>query len=220
MERNNFEEQLRKVVAQTDQKSNNLMNRERIWGNIDKPTYNKTHWFYAGAVIFILGFSIALILNKNPNNAWVKKEKIESPIVKNNFKLPKQFQNRETGRKTLSLSIAKSKQIYQNSNLKLAAFSDTLIAKNPKKQIDLNLSQQNEVVLVDQKIAGTKTIINESPISQPEFTVQFKRGKKIEATVENQIKITTTFKKLSFGRETSTLVLANTNPNNPFKIKF
>lgn len=220
MERDNFEEHLRKVIAQTDQKSNNLINRDRVWGNIDKRSYSIKRWYYAAAVIFILGFSTVLIFNKKPQKEWAKKQKIESPIVKNNVKQPKHIQNREKVIEIASLSTAKSKQIDQKSNLKIVVFSDTLMAKNPEKQIDLNFPIQNEVVIAAQKIVGTKIIINESPISQPEFTVQFKRGKRIETTVENQIKIATTFKKLSFGRDTSTLVLANAKPNNPFKIKF
>lgn len=220
MEINNFEEQLCKVIAQTDQKSNNSSNKERVWANINTRTYTKKSWYYAAAVIFILGFSTVLVFNKTPENVGVKKEKIDPQIVKNNVTKPKQIQNRDTEIETPSLPSLKSKQIYQNRNFKIVPLNDTLIAKNPEQRLDLKLPLQNEVVLAEQKIAGTKTIINETAAPQPEFTVQFKRGKQIETTVENQIKIATTFKKLSFGRDTITFANANAQKNILFKIKF
>lgn len=209
MEKDSFETALQKIVLQSDENSPKLVPKESVWVGINKSKPIKKWYYYAAAAVLILSISIGLFS--------IQRVKIISPIAKKAVQPQQELQKSKIVKEAPSIITQKTDQFSQNNTIEKLIVNDTATGKLNTESIDLTPPLDKEMMVATvQKLVENSTIVNEIVVPQPEFTVQFKRGK----PVEKQIKIALAFNKLSFGRDTSTLVLANANPNNPLKIKF
>jgi hypothetical protein len=213
MEKDSFETALQKIVLQSDENSQQLIGKESVWTGIKKTKPIKKWYYSAAAAVLILSISIGIFS--------IQRDKIISPIAKKAVQPQQELQKSKIVKEAPSIISQKANQFSQNNTIEKLIVNDTATGKLNIESVALTPPLDKEMMVATvQKPVENSTIVNEIVTPQPEFTVQFKRGKPIETAVEKQIKIAIAFNKLSFGRDTSTLVLANAKPNNPFKIKF
>lgn len=213
MEKDSFETALQKIVLQSDENSPKLVGKESVWFGINKGKPIKKWYYYAVAAVLILPISIGLFS--------IQKDKIISPIAKKVVQPQQELQKSKIVKDVPIIMSQKTDQFSQNNTLEKLIVNDTSAAKLNTYSIALTPPLDKEMMVATvQKLVENSTIVNEIVAPQPEFTVQFKRGKTVEIATEKQIKIAIAFNKLSFGRDTSNLIIANANPNNPLKIKF
>lgn len=213
MEKDSFETALQKIVLQSDENSKQLAGKDNVWAGINKNTSIKKWYYYAAAAVLILSISIGLFS--------IQKDKITSPIAKKVVQPQQELQKSKIVKETPFIMPQKTDQFSQNNRIEKLLVNDTATGKLNIDPVDLTPPLDKEMMVATvKKLVENSTIVKEMVAPQPEFTVQFKRGKTVETAIEKQIKIAIAFKKLSFGRDTSNLILANANPNNPLKIKF
>lgn len=209
MEKDSFDTALQKIVLQSDENSPKLVGKESVWVGINKSKPIKKWHYYAAAAVLILSISIGLFS--------IQKDKIISPIAKKTVQPQQELQKSKIVKEAPIIISQKADQFSQNNTIEKLIVNDTATGKLNIESVALTPPLDKEMMVATvQKLVENSTIVNEIVAPQPEFTVQFKRGK----PVEKQIKIAIAFNKLSFGRDTSNLIIANANPNNPLKIKF
>ena len=213
MEKDSFDTALQKIVLQSDENSPKLVGKESVWVGINKSKPIKKWHYYAAAAVLILSISIGLFT--------IQRDKIISPIAKKAVQPQQELQKSKIVKEAPSIISQKTDQFSQNNTIEKLIVNDTSAGKLNIDSVDLTPPLDKEMMVATvQKPVENSTIVNEIVKPQPEFTVQFKRGKTVETAIEKQIKIAIAFNKLSFGRDTSNLIIANANPNNPLKIKF
>lgn len=211
MEKDNFESSLQKIILQADENHIQTISRENVWRKVKTNRSSNKWWLYAAAVVLILSFTVAIFSIKN--------DKVEAPLAKNS-KSANENLLKIVPQDTI-LPKSKPLQVAQKTMAKRLTIVDTLPTLVQEQQTELPLPLIKEtIVAIAPKPVENSLTSNDKIIPQPEFTVQFKRGKPIETIVDKQIKTAAALKKLSFGRDTSTFVSTAAKSDYSFKIKF
>ena len=232
MERDNFEEQLRNLIVQKDQRSNNLSNKERVWAKINTRTYTKKNWYYAAAAVFIFGLSMALINTIKMEREEIKPREIVLIKSKNSPIEPNLPQSPQYVKNTPLIKIAKEpikaeiETVRQKSELKLLVVEKiNPIFLTENLHTENNINQKNSAVLSGITSISKLSLNNpeKTPSSKEEtFTIQFKRGAQIilkDEEEENPILIA--FKIFKLKRDTNIYIAsAIENQSSIFKLTF
>ncbi|HTM99969.1 MAG TPA: hypothetical protein VL088_14535 [Pedobacter sp.] len=199
MEQDNFEEQLRAIVVQADQKIVGASHRERIWTNVEIQTNRKKRWYYAAAAILIIGFSIGIPFNDETNSISIKQHPITISKKTQAPSIVKVAAPTEKARKIGHLKVAEAPQ-----RLIDRVFEEEHLPKQPTNE------PVTSVVFAQALPIEKEIQVNSPTIAQPikeEFTVQFKRGS--TALVKEEPPVYTAFRKFRLKRDTN-IYIANT----------
>jgi hypothetical protein len=220
MEKDSFESQLNQLINNADQHQHAKSDgREKVWATINNTKRkNKVAYYVAAAVFFVCLASILL---------FTKKEKASEVITKNELRtkidtVHLQGSNVQLIRKSKTKTIAGSKIKISLQGTNNVAIDQSVQFEYPTgktSQTAIDYSKDTKLAMIN-ALPKVELVIPENKTPQPEFTVQFKRGKPIETAEELQAKEAMALKKLKFRRDTSAFTSSNVKPTNSLKIKF
>ncbi|TCC90359.1 hypothetical protein EZ428_13870 [Pedobacter frigiditerrae] len=217
MEKDNFGEQLCRIVRHSDH-TNKTLGRERVWANIKPQKKSNKGWFYSIAGILIVGISLILILDQESRPVSTKPS-LASLHTKTKLPL------RPGQNKNMSKALAPINSLGNEIVKELTVQSDPSLEHHSKigldttKGIDKTIIAENNTAgyqsMPDHILAlNAKTIENQIPTPEPsEFTVQFKRGAILETKMEEAIVL----KKFRLRKDSS--YLANAIERQSMKIR-
>ena len=206
MEKDNFEEYLKRIVVKADENPTDQLGRERVWKNVQPKRKNKLFWYVAAAVIIML-FSFVLYFNQGREISVIKEELITENALPIPFEKKLNDNKITAPQPAQKLNAITNKQPKIDTNVKVTSEKTIVI---PAQQ-EVLMAKNPTVVAVEQ----SNPVIVQQPI-EPTFTVQFKRG--ASTAVKNEdVTVSTVFKKFMLKRDTT--YFASSAEKQPSKIK-
>jgi len=211
MEKDSFEELLRRKVLQAESALDLDSNKEKVWNSIQKKQQPKRKFYYAAAAILLMiGLGSVFYLKKDEAITIAKKIDVEKPVVAS-LKKP--------------LIVAPAKRIIEKTPAKRVESEQVelpispVVVQNVEPLIPVQPVENNIVAMVPKTTNTGKTGTIDASSVVPEFTVQLKRGVSIVDNTDENI-IITNLKKFKLKRDTTYFANAAEKQPTPLKLTF